>query len=101
VTFLGLANDATFAADDRLFEIQYTAYAVTLTDLQAVSLPSSIPVGESGLAFNQTITPTVEPIRLRSPSHIKNPDGLTISGSGSGTVNVAGVPLRPGPCPLP
>ena len=97
-TFLGLPDGTTFALSGHQFKIHYTAYEVTLTDLQAITLsPGSLPAGEVGVTYNQTIVPIggVAPVTL-TVSNVTNTTGLTISGSGTGTISLTGTPTSSG-----
>jgi len=97
-TFAGLPDNSTFALTRRQFRIRYTANAVTLTDLQSVTLtPFTLPAGGAGVAYNQSITSTggTAPVTL-AVSNVVNTTGLTIAGSGTGTITVSGTPTSAG-----
>ncbi|OWK43065.1 beta strand repeat-containing protein [Fimbriiglobus ruber] len=97
-TFTGLPDGTTFAAGGRQFKIHYTASAVTLTDSPTIALsPTSLPAGEIGLAYSETINPSggAGAITL-AVSGVTNATGLTIAGDGTGTITVTGTPTTAG-----
>ena len=96
-TFAGLANNATFVNGGLQYRITYTSSTVTLTDLSSVLTPTTLPSGEVGLDYSQTITTvTGSPAAALVVSGVTNSTGLTISGSGTGTITISGVPTSTG-----
>jgi fibronectin-binding autotransporter adhesin len=96
-TFVGLANNATFVSDGLQYQITYSTGSVTLTDIGSALTPATLPPGEVGLGYNQTITPVAgSPPATLSVSGVTNPTGLAISGSGTDTISVSGTPTATG-----
>ena len=96
-TFVGLANNATFVNDGIPYRITYSTGSVTLTDVGSALTPPTLPPGEVGLGYDQTITPVAgSPPATLSVSGVTNPTGLAISGSGTDTISVSGTPTATG-----
>jgi hypothetical protein len=59
--------------------------------------PAALPAGQVGTAYNKTITPTggTAPVTL-TVSNVTNTTGLSITGSGTGTIRVSGTPTAAG-----
>ncbi len=72
---------------------------VVITTSGPVLTPSSLPNGEVGIAYNQSITNTTgsgNGTVTLATSNVSNPTNLTISGGGTGTISVSGTPSSTG-----
>jgi UDP-N-acetylglucosamine enolpyruvyl transferase len=76
-----------------------TAQNYSFTVAPAVTLsPSTLPDGTVGTAYNQTITPSGGSGTVTlTLSNITNNSGMTIAGSGTGTIAISGTPTTAGP----
>jgi hypothetical protein len=96
-TFVGLTNNALFVSDGLQYRITYLTGSVTLTDIGPALTPPTLPPGDIGLGYNQSISPVAgSPPATLSVSGVTNPTGLAISGSGTGTISVSGTPTTMG-----
>ena len=86
----------TVTATDALGGQAKTTYSFSVSPAIVVS-PAALAVGEVGLGYGQSITTTGGSSAVTlSLSGVTNATGLTISGSGTGTVTISGTPTVAG-----
>ncbi len=95
-TVSGNFNDVEISVNDAAGNTGTATYSISL--IVGITLtPSSLPSGEVGVNYNQTITANGPsgPFTLTT-SNVNNPTNLTITGSGTGTITVSGTPNTTG-----
>src|SRR6185503_13311142 len=91
LTSAGTVN-FTVTPSDAIGSAAGTTYTLTVNPMVVLS-PGTLPAGEVGLAYSSAITSSggAGSVVLNL-SNIANTSGLTISGSGTGTIAISGTP---------
>jgi hypothetical protein len=86
----------TVTPTDSIGTTSGTVYSFTVSPPVVLS-PSTLPGGEVGVTYSQSITSTggAAPVTL-AVSGVTNTTGLTISGNGTGTITLTGTPTSSG-----
>jgi UDP-N-acetylglucosamine enolpyruvyl transferase len=89
VSFTVTPSDANGAGTPKTYTFNVAAAMATT--------PATLPNGQVGVSYNQTITATGGSGTVTlALSNVVNPTGLTISGTGTGTITVSGTPTAAG-----